>query len=74
MKILHVHQQRIRANIKAEPADRLPPIILIEGKARRYAHSVEIHGPCRLVYSPDKPLSCGARLWISTDAEVEIIE
>jgi len=24
------------------------------------------------VYSPDKPLSCGAKVWIETEAEVEI--
>jgi hypothetical protein len=27
----------------------------------------------RVVYSPDKPLSCGARVWIETEADVEII-
>jgi hypothetical protein len=25
------------------------------------------------VYSPDKPLSCGAHVWIETHAEVEVI-
>jgi len=24
--------------------------------------------------SPDKPLSCGARVWIETQAEVEIVK
>jgi hypothetical protein len=24
------------------------------------------------VYRPDKPLSCGARVWIETDAEIKI--
>jgi hypothetical protein len=24
------------------------------------------------VYNPDKPLSCGARVWIETQSEVEI--
>jgi hypothetical protein len=64
VKILHVYQQRIRRNIKAPPAEREPPIIIRDGRARAYANAVEIRGPCRLVYSPDKPLSCGARLWI----------
>jgi len=25
------------------------------------------------VYSPDKPLSCGAKVWIETEEEVTII-
>jgi hypothetical protein len=25
------------------------------------------------MYSPDKPLSCGAHVWIETDSEVEIL-
>jgi hypothetical protein len=38
-------------------------------KENRYAHEVIINGPSRLVYSPDKPLSCGAKVWIETDSE-----
>jgi hypothetical protein len=26
-----------------------------------------------MVYRPDTPLSCGAKLWIETDAEVDLI-
>ena len=37
-----------------------------------YGHKVEILGPSKVVYSPDKPLSCGARVWIETEAEVKI--
>jgi len=25
-----------------------------------------------VVYSPDRPLSCGAKVWIETDAEVRL--
>tara|TARA_Y100000356_G_scaffold52347_1_gene42114 strand:+ start:181 stop:381 length:201 start_codon:yes stop_codon:yes gene_type:complete len=35
-----------------------------------YGHQVHILGECKVVYSPDKPLSCGAKVWIETDAEV----
>jgi hypothetical protein len=34
---------------------------------------VAIHGSSKVVYSPDKPLSCGARVWIETQADVEVI-
>lgn len=71
-RIVHVFQARIRANIKAAPEDRQPPVIVREGRARRYGNAVEIQGPCRIVYSPDAPLSCGARLWIETLAPVVV--
>jgi len=41
-------------------------------KTNNYAHRVTINGPAEVVYSPDKPLSCGARVWIETEAEVTI--
>jgi hypothetical protein len=34
---------------------------------------VLIDGPCRIVYSADKPLACGARVWIETHAGVHPI-
>ena len=43
-------------------------------KSNDYAHSVDISGPCRVVYSPDKPLSCGAKVWIETESEVKVME
>ena len=40
------------------------------GKAK-YCHEVDIQGPSKLVYSPDKPiLKCGARLVLITESEV----
>jgi hypothetical protein len=33
---------------------------------------VTIHGPSTVVYSPDKPLSCGAKVWVETDAEITV--
>jgi len=72
--IIHVHQQRIRRNIRKPPEEREPPIIVIDGKARRYGNAIEIQGPCRIVYSPDKLLACGARLWIESHSNVEISE
>ena len=36
-------------------------------KSNEYAASVRINGPSEVVYSPEKPLSCGARVWIEAD-------
>lgn len=73
-RIIHVFQQRIRRNIRLAPELREPPVIIREGRRRRYGNTVAIDGPCRVVYSPDQPLSCGARLWIETASEVTILD
>lgn len=35
---------------------------------------VNIKGPSSMVYRPDKPRPCGAKLWIETESEVELID
>lgn len=69
--IIHVNQHVIRRNIKA---DEKEPVLTVKTyKQNNYANEVEIEGPCRVVYSPDKPLSCGARVWIETESKVVVI-
>jgi hypothetical protein len=67
--IIHVNQHVIKANAKNGTND---PVLTVKNyKENRYAHEVAINGPSKVVYS-EKPLSCGARVWIETQAEVEI--
>lgn len=67
-KRIHVDQHAIRANNK-DGGDR--PVISIKTyKSNVKCYECEIRGPSRVVYSPDKPLSCGARVWIETDSPV----
>ena len=67
---IHVNQHKIRANKKHGTKE---PVITVKTyKTNTYAHEVEILGESKVVYSPDKPLSCGARVWIETDAEVKV--
>ena len=68
--IIHVNQHVVRANAKNGTND--PVLTVKDYKSNRYAHSVDIKGTSRVVYSPDKPLSCGAKVWIETQAEVEV--
>lgn len=69
--IIHVNQFAIRKNKKTGSDD---PVLSVKTyKENRYAHEVEIQGSSRLVYRPDKPLSCGARCWIETLSSVKII-
>jgi len=69
---IHINKHRIASNRKHGTNE---PIITVKTyKSNRYAHQVVIHGPSKLVYSPDKPLSCGAHVWLETNAEVEVID
>jgi hypothetical protein len=68
--IVHVNQHVIRRNNKT--GEREPVLTVKTYKDNQYAKRVRIDGPCVIVYSPDKPLSCGARVWIETDSSVEV--
>lgn len=74
--IVHVWQQRIRGNIGKPAEERLPPIIIRSGPLRTYTEEAEIvvdgRVVARFVYSPDKPLDCGARLWLVAEEGTEI--
>jgi hypothetical protein len=37
-----------------------------------YGSRIEILGPSEMIYRPEKPRSCGAKLWIETQADVII--
>lgn len=69
--IIHINQHIIRSNNKTGAHD--PVITCKRGSKNTYAQEVVIHGPSKVVYSPQKPLSCGARVWIETFAEVEML-
>jgi hypothetical protein len=65
---IHVNQHAIKRNRKT--GEREPVISVKSSRGNQYASTVVIHGPSRIVYSPDKPLSCGATVWIETESEV----
>lgn len=70
--IIHVNQHVVRRNQKT--GERQPVLTVKTYKTNEYAHAVEVKEPCRVVYSPDAPLGCGARVWIETLSEVEVID
>ena len=70
MKKIHINQHKIRANKKHGTNE--PVITIKEKKNNTYCHNVEILGPSKIVYRPEKPLSCGAKVWIETDAEIKL--
>jgi len=70
IKRIHINQHKIRHNLKHGSDD--PVITVKTSKSNEYGHEVLIHGMAKVIYSPDKPLSCGAKVWIETESEVEV--
>ncbi len=68
---IHVNQLIIRQNKRTGQV--APPLSVRYGNGFvERGNSVKINGPSELVYRPNTPLSCGARVWLETHAEVEV--
>ncbi len=72
IKRVHVNQHVIRANQRS--GERLSPLRVKTGRENAPAQEILIDGPCRVIYRPDRPLSCGARVWIETTSRVAILD
>jgi len=70
--VIHVNQHKIKRNAKTGETE---PVLTVKTyKSNIYASEVSIDGPSKVVYSPDKALSCGARVWIETESPVTIVK
>lgn len=72
IKRIHVDRRVMAANLKHGRND--PPVTVQTSQGPTKCYGVDIHGPSRFVYSPDKPLSCGARLWVETKAKITLAQ
>jgi hypothetical protein len=66
--VVHVNQHKIKSNHKT--GEHEPVLTVKTYKSNDYASEVVIIGPCRVVYRPDNPLPCGAKVWIETHGKV----
>lgn len=75
--IIHVNQHVIKSNRKHDKTD---PVLTVKTyKSNDYAHEAVIYGQdgkeaARVIYRPNKPLTCGAHVWIETQGEVKLIK
>lgn len=72
VKRVHVNQHVIRANQRS--GERVAPLRVKTSRENIPATAIELEGPARVIYSPDRPLSCGARVWIETNAPVVVTD
>jgi|TARA_R110000803_G_scaffold63709_1_gene124417 hypothetical protein len=69
-RIIHVNQHIIKSNRKNK--EDKPVLTCKTYKQNVYGNTVEFTGNSRVVYRPDKPLSCGAHVWIETDHPIVV--
>ena len=68
--IIHINKNLKQSNDKH---GRTLPVCRVEVDGKTwYGSKVDILGPSSMIYSPDEPRKCGAKLWIETNAEVVI--
>ena len=67
-KRIHINQHNIRHNKKH--GGNKPVITVKTYNDNIKCNGLTIHGSSRLMYQPEKPLSCGARVWIETESEI----
>ena len=68
--IIHINKNIIQQNNKR--GKKIPVCRVELGGKTWYGSKVDILGPSEMIYSPDKPRPCGAKLWIETNSEVFI--
>lgn len=70
IKRVHVDQHVIRRNKREGRAD--PPVTVQTSKGSLKSEEVRIDGPSVVRYTPGKPLSCGATVYVETTSSVEV--
>lgn len=69
-RVIHINQHVIKANAKS--GERNPVITCKTYKENLYGYEADFVSG-KVVYSPDKPLSCGAKVWIETEEPVKVL-
>jgi hypothetical protein len=67
---IHIRQDRLRHNRKHGTDN--PVVTIRSGNRLTYCHEATIEGICRIVYQPDRPLSCGATLWLELEPTTRV--
>ena len=75
--IIHVNQHVIKSNRKNGICE---PVLTIKTyNTNDYGKEAVLRLPdgtevAKVVYRPDKPLSCGAHVWLETKCDVEVVQ
>ena len=70
-KTIIVNRHHINSNKKK--GTNLPPLTVRCGNEIFRGHSLKGFSAWKIDYEPEKPLNCGATLWVTTTSEVQVI-
>lgn len=72
IKRIHINRHNIKHNAKANwNTCDLKPVVTVKTSANNHkGFRAQIGDKTTLIYSPDKPLACGAKVWIETTEKV----
>lgn len=70
--LIHINQFHIKSNHKN--GTNLPVVTIKQNGKTKYAWGVEFTGKSNLVYRECNPLSCGARVWITTEEPIILFD
>jgi hypothetical protein len=69
--LIHVNKPLLDRNRKQGTEE--PVITIRSGERLTRCHVVDIQGSCRVVYQPDRPLGCGAIVWVEVPPDIRVI-
>jgi hypothetical protein len=75
--VIHVNQHNIKANAKNTTGLMLPVLSAKTYQDNRYGQRMDIVGDNgevlgTFIYSPNRPLPCGAKVWFETTKQVNV--
>ena len=79
IKRIHVNQHVIKRNNKIDITHKdaakgmEPPLTCKNSQVNHYGYEIIINEHTKIIYRPEKPLSCGAKVWIETTEPVTIL-
>lgn len=75
---IYINKDQIRKNSQILAGLREPVIVVEQGKRKEYGYQMEIAGPCRIVYSPERSLHSEHKtnpvVWIETESQIKFID
>lgn len=70
--IIHINRNVIQRNARRPHEEQEPPCRVERNGKVVYGWETSILGPSKMVYRPEQPRPCGAKLWIETEDTVGI--
>ena len=75
---IHVNQHNVKFNKKNPDGELRPPLTIKDYKQNRKAFQAYIKDSegnvvATFISNPEKPLACGATVWVETELEVEAV-